>query len=287
MLAAPASIAASPQNVPFGQFTTTLTFATGSGAAGIVCVAANGAAEGPFAGAPTGSGSASAPFIQSGSYLFTLHAGGDCTGAALAATTVHKLTPDGTIFPSITVTPPSFVVRTGFTSNTATVNWDVGNGMLGVVIVQVNGSSSQPTLASATYGSVTVPWVQSGTYTFTLAYGNFQSKAASTVAKSGIAVSPPGAGMAGSTFTVTGNSGDGAPALICLKVGAGGPETPFAVGNSGIVNGTIPLTAGQYYFSIYESADLKTPITSYLIGTPRCTANTPLMLVDFVGLLVT
>ena len=80
---------------------------------------------------------------------------------------MHKLTPDGTTNPSITVTPTAFDVSPGILTRTATVNWDGGTGAEVTVTVGVNGST--PVIfAQASYGSVMVPWVQSGVYTFAL-----------------------------------------------------------------------------------------------------------------------
>ncbi|MDQ6907869.1 MAG: hypothetical protein M3176_13675 [Chloroflexota bacterium] len=275
---AAASLTASPQDVPFGQFTTTIAFSTG-GAAGTVCVAANGAAENPFASDPTGTGSAPAPFIQSGSYSFTLHAGSGCGGQALAATTVHKLTPDGTTTPSITVAPPAFDVAPGILTRTATVNWDGGTGAAVTVTVAVNGGTPI-TFAMASYGSAMVPWVQSGAYAFALG-----AKVATVTARSGIVATPAG-GAAPQSVQLTANSGNGAPVLICLQSGGGGLSIPFALGNSGVVQGTIVLDAahkGANVFTAFRSADGKTPLTAagLMTGTggAQCTANTPLMVV--------
>lgn len=273
---AAASISASPAQVPFGQFATTITFSTG-GAAGTVCVAANGAAESPFAGGAAGSQQAA--FIQSGRYLFTLHAGADCTGAALAAITVQKLTPALTAAPGIAVTPPSFAVKAGTLADTATVNWDVGDGSVGSVAVAVNGGT--PILvAQATYGSVQVPWVQSGAYAFTLHYGGGLTQTATTTALAGIAPSPTAA-TAPASLTVTANSGNGGPVVICLQAGSGA-STPFSLGNSGIANGTIGgLGKAAYVFTAFAPADGKTPLTSVATGVngAQCTANTPLVTV--------
>ena len=74
------SMAKRCRNVPFGQFTTSINFNTGRGRALSASPPTGGG--GPFAGA-TPAAASLAPFIQSGSYLFTLHAGGDCTGAPL------------------------------------------------------------------------------------------------------------------------------------------------------------------------------------------------------------
>jgi hypothetical protein len=271
---AAASIGASPQNVPFGQSTTTITFATG-GASGTVCVAANGGTAAPFASGAAGNQQAA--FIQSGSYVFALHAGSDCAGATLASTTVQKLTPDGTANPSIVVTPASFPVQAGTLTNTATVSWDVGNGTVAAVAVAVNGGGPIP-FASATFGSVQVPWVQSGAYVFTMTYGSGQTKTASATALAGLAAAPMSA-TAPANLTVTANSGNGAPVLICLQTGTTTTSTPFTLGNSGIASGQLTgLAKNTYIFTAYVPADGKTALTSVATGTggAQCTANTPL-----------
>jgi len=71
-----ATIAASPNPVPAGEGlgTTTITWNTGDGKEGQVFVSTDGGAEASFGGAP--SGSAAAPWIQTGkTYEFRLYAG--------------------------------------------------------------------------------------------------------------------------------------------------------------------------------------------------------------------
>ena len=273
---AAASIGASPAQVPFGQFSTTITFSTG-GAAGTVCVAANGGGEAPFVGGAAGT--KLAPFIQSGSYAFILHAGDGCTGMMLATTTVQKLTPDGTTNPSITVTPSTFDVAPGVLTRTATVNWDGGTGAEVTITVSVNGST--PVIfAKASFGSVMVPWVQSGAYAFALG-----AKIATVTARSGIVATPKR--RRGTPERATnGEQRQRCAGADLLQSGGGGLSIPFALGNSGVVQGTIVLDAahvGGNVFTAFRSADGKTPLTAsgLMTGTggAQCTANTPLMVV--------
>ena len=167
------SVTASPQQVPFGQNSTTLTFSTGNGSSGTVCVAGNGGAETSFAGGA--SGSPQATFINSGIYVFTLHAGATCAGAPLASVTVTKLNPKGTTGPAILATPASFSFATATIASTqlvrsSTISFDTGDGSVGQVMLAVNGSTPQLFTASQ-FGSVTAPWIFSGSYTFTLVKG--------------------------------------------------------------------------------------------------------------------
>ena len=85
---------ASPAQVPFGQNTTTLTFATGGRLRGHRLRRRQRRRRScPSRAARRGTPPAT--FINSGVYVFTLHAGGTCAGAALATTTVTKLNPKG------------------------------------------------------------------------------------------------------------------------------------------------------------------------------------------------
>jgi hypothetical protein len=300
----PASISANPQNVPFGQFTTTISFSNsschGSGCGGpppfedirpptlaTVCVSANGSPQAIFAEAPADK--VDAPFIESGAYVFTLHDGAGCAGATLASVTVHKLTPDGTTNASIVVTPPSFDVQAGVLSDTATVSWDTGTDLPGQVSIVVNNADTHGILAKSTYGTVKVPWVQSGVYAFSFSFGGPQSKTVTATAKGGIAISASSV-PAGTPFTVTANSGTGAPVLICLNAHLSPTSIPFTLGNSGIASGDITRVAGVYNFNVYVPADGKTPLTAASLATGTggqpCTANTPLVPLMINGLLV-
>ena len=134
----PATITASPNPVPVGQTTTTITWNTGDGSVGTVCVSDNGGAQTIFDGSNT-SHSQIAPFINSGSYLFALHSGADCTGATLASVTVTKQTPNIAAAPIML----SFITSTTNLVRSYTVTFDSGDGSVVQVMLSVNGDAER------------------------------------------------------------------------------------------------------------------------------------------------
>ncbi len=245
-----ASLSANPAQVPFGQNATTITFATADGSQGTVCVSPNGGAEFPFAGGA--SGSPHAAFINSGAYLFTLHAGATCAGASLATTTVTKLNPKGTTGPGILATPAtlSFATSTAQLVRSSTITFDTGDGSVGQVMLSVNGSTPQLFTASQ-FGTVIAPWIFSGKYVFTLVKNGVVVDTA-TVATTAQISSPNGttaggpspnvATMVGKPVPLTFDTGSGQPAALCTQFGGLVSFSQNGAGNATSVDTTGPIS---------------------------------------------
>ena len=249
-----ATLTATPAQVPFGQNSTTLTFSIGDGSPGTLCVAGNGGTEAPFAGGA--SGTATASFINSGAYVFTLHAGATCAGNALATTTVTKLNPKGTTGPAIVAAPATFSFATSTTQlvRTSTISFDTGDGSVGQVMLSVNGST--PVLFTASqFGSVAAPWIFSGAYTFTLVK-NGATVDTATVQTTAQISSPNGTTSGGPSPNVTTtvghpvlltfDTGTAQPAALCTQFGG---LVSFSQNGAGFSNSVD--TAGAIIYSLH------------------------------------
>ena len=107
----PPSVSAAPAQVPFGQNSTTLTFSTGDGSAGTLCVAGNGGPAAPFAGGA--SGTAPARLHQLRQLPLRLARGWHLRWAPPSpVVTVTKLNPKGTTGPAILAAPATLSFAT-------------------------------------------------------------------------------------------------------------------------------------------------------------------------------
>lgn len=248
-------------------------FNTGNGGAGIVCVAANGGAETPFAGGA--SGSQSAAFINSGAYVFALHAGSSCTGPTLASATVAKLNPKGGAGPGIAASPEvlSFATSTTALVRSSTLAFDTGDGSVGQVMLSVNGSAPQ-LFAAAQFGSVTAPWIFSGEYKFTLVKGGTtvgtmsMHRTAQISSPSGTTSGGPSPNVAttvGKPVPLTFDTGTGEPAALCTQFGG-----LVSFSQNGVGNATSVDTAGAVVYSLHVgtcAGALATPGTVMITAT--------------------
>jgi hypothetical protein len=250
----PPTVSADPQQVPFGQNTTAITFSSGPAANGTVCVAANGGAEAPFTGGA--SGSQAFPFVNSGAYVFNLRSGSGCSGAILATTTVAKQTPNGTLSASTTATPAtlSFATSTTQLIRSSVINFDSGDGSVVQLMLSVNGSAPQ-VFAAAQFGTKTAPWIFSGTNTFTLVK-NGQTVSTATVQTTAQISSPNGTTAGGPSPNVTTavgkpvpltfDTGTGQPAALCTNFGGLVSFSQNGTGNADSVD-----TAGSVTYSLH------------------------------------
>lgn len=278
-----ATLSASPVAVPFGSFSVKLNYTMGGGIAGALCVSANGGAEWLFAGGA--SGAVTADFIQSGRYRFNLYPGTVCAGVPVASTTVQKLTPDGTAQPSALASPTTFAVAPGTVTSSTTYRFDTGDGTSGQVFLSVNGDAER-LFASATYGAIEAPWIQSGSYAFRFVK-NGQTVSTTTVTAQAGLVANPGVVPSGGSAQVTANSGTGAPVLVCVGL-PNGQSQPVTLGNSGVAAGTLSGLSGtggstRFTLTAFQPADGKTPLGNTATGSGQCTANVPLVAVPGIG----
>lgn len=217
-----ATIAAAPNPVPVGQTTTTVTASTGDSSTGTVCVSDNGKAATIFDG-NVASHSMDAPFINSGSYVFALHKGVDCTGAVLASVTVTKRVPNTSAAPIAL----SFTSSTTHLVRSYTGNFDSGDGSVVQVMLSVNGDTER-LFAQAQFGTLDAPWIFSGVYTFRIVK-NGQTYGTITVATTVQISSPNGTTAGGPSPDVkttvgkpvllTFDTGTGQPAALCTQYG--------------------------------------------------------------------
>lgn len=161
--AAPASISATPNpvSVSSGSGSTSVSWNTGDGLTGQVYVSVNGGGEVLFA--QGASGTASAPWISSGSsYTFRLYSG-TSHNTVLTSTTVTTSNPS-----SLSASPNPVIC---LTSGTTSVDWDTGDGTTGQVWVSVDNGGEE-LFTQGPSGSATAPWISPGhTYLFRLYAG--------------------------------------------------------------------------------------------------------------------
>jgi hypothetical protein len=182
------SISATPErvtvNIEPGR--TEIRWDTGDGSKGFVYVSANGGKRTLFA---TGAiGSTTAPWIQSGSYVFELYR--DVEQRTLLATvTVSGISetraPPRTFkhAPSITATPDR--VKVDIEPGRSDIRWDTGDGSKGFVYVSTN-DGKRTLFATGPTGSITVPWIKPDSYVFELYRDVERQTLLATVTVSGI-----------------------------------------------------------------------------------------------------
>ena len=178
-----------------------------------------------FVGSLSGTiNAASASFIESGSYVFTAY-GGPTFSNPLGSVVVNKLTPNGTTAPSIVAAPCTFhfVHSTTNVLRTTIVKFGTGDGIQGDVTISVNGGP-ETLLASATFGTVTVNFIESGTYTFRLHKPSAPGFTGTVVGTVNVKTTAEIASDEGSTST--GNANEtitpGEFALLTFDTGVGG-----------------------------------------------------------------
>lgn len=210
----PATVTASPNPVPVGQTITTITWNTGNGSVGTVCVSDNSQAEAVFDGGST-SHTVIAPFINSGSYVFTLYGGGSCGGTKLASVTVTKQVPNTPAAPIML----SFTTSTTNLVRSYTVTFDSGDGSVVQVMLSVNGDTER-LFTQSQFGSVTAPWIFSGIYSFRIVKAG-RTIGTITVGTTAQISSPNGTTAGGPSPNV--NTTNGTPVLLTFDTGNGQP----------------------------------------------------------------
>lgn len=262
---------ATPSLVKFGSFHTAIAYQT-DGSTSAVCVTHNGATSLLTVG---NIGNVGVDFINSGQYVFTLRSGSSCAGATTLTAVVNKLTPDGTTNASLLVSPTEFPVVAGAVTRTSAVSFDTGDDTTGAVYVSVNGAP-EVLFTRSTYGTVNAAFIQSGLYIFRFVKGAATAGSATVRASAGLVAANPNPPTGGSTV-VTGNTGDGTPALICIST----PDKrsiPLTLGNSGVANASFGgVPDGTYTAALYTSVNgsaISSPTTG--TGGAACGANTPL-----------
>lgn len=209
---AAATLTASPQNVPFGSSSTVITYDTG-GTPFFLFVSTSGAPGAPLKLVASGmggsgagsSGTYAAPFITSGSFVFSLRSSNDPTSTSnvIASTTVQKLGPNGQPGASVVLTPSGAIPAGGVTPTTVipqstTALFDSGNDTTATLSLTYSTSlttKNTVVVSAATYSAnpITLPFIESGVYTATLTQGSTTLATASVSIGPAIAVTTPGA----------------------------------------------------------------------------------------------
>lgn len=209
--AGPITLTASPQNVPFGSFNTTITYDSG-GQPFFLFVSTSGAPGSPLKLVASGmggsgagsSGTYAATFITSGSFVFSLRSSNDSTSTTnvIASTTVQKLGPNNQPGASVVLTPSGAIPPGGVTPTTVipqstTAQFDSGNDTTATLSLTYSTSLTTTTtvvVSQATFSAspITLPFIESGVYTATLKQGGTTLATASVSIGPAIAVTTPG-----------------------------------------------------------------------------------------------
>jgi hypothetical protein len=159
------SITATPDHVTVRaeHGSTEIRWNTGDQSVGFVFVSVNGGKPDLFATGPAGS--ATAPWIKPGNYVFELC--GDAERRTLLATvTVSGISEPSKRAPSITATPDHVTVN-NIEHGSTEIRWDTGDRSVGFVFVSGNGG--KPSLfATGSKGSRVATWIGAGSYVFEL-----------------------------------------------------------------------------------------------------------------------
>lgn len=247
----PPALSANPQFVPFGQFTTSITYNTFTGT-GYLYVTHNGVTRESSSG--KGTQQVDVNYIASGSYLFTLRSAENPNDSTNIISTiiVAKKGPNGATGASVVLsqtTSPLPVTPTTTFPAPLTIQFDSGNDTPSDLKVTYPTAGATPQLVDTnTFDTKPFNYLQSGLYKFDLFQGGTPIASAAIQVGMNIAVTNPGGTSLLSTSLsllqgapVAGNYVDSQarPVLVCVGSFTNGILTGILTGN--LPTGSLPI----------------------------------------------
>lgn len=258
VVSAAGTISASPTNVPFGQFSTTITYSSDSQF--FLFVTHNTVSTLVSSGASASNATFKPTFINSGSYSFSLRSSNDATSTTnvLSSVVVQKLGPSGQPGPQIVLSKTGQIpVAVDTTApQSVTANFDSGNDTeVSLFLTRSTSATTTDTVlvSKTTFNTnpIVLNFIVSGVYNFTLKDASNTTVASQSVTIGpAIAVNTPGeqsillprvlTGLEGTTLVGNYVDAFGRPTIVCvgtLTQSVLGGTLSGLTGNLGLLTG--------------------------------------------------